>query len=65
MCGLRLQQMLGCSNSSLILKRKKMPEHNYAVATVPLPTHGDRLGQRQTSRECHRFLRWSHGEPLS
>ena len=35
MCGLRLQQMLGCSNWSLILKRKEMPEQNYAVATVP------------------------------
>ena len=42
MWGLRLQQMLGCSNRSLILKRKKMPEQNYAVATVPLPTPGDR-----------------------
>ena len=34
--------MLGCSNWSLILKRKKMPEQNYAVAMVPLPTPGDR-----------------------
>ena len=40
MCGLRLQQMLGCSNWSLILKRKEMPEQNYAVATVPLPSLG-------------------------
>ena len=41
----------GCSSSgdsgaaiswSLILKRKKMPEQNYAVATVPLLTSGDR-----------------------
>ena len=34
--------MLGCSNWSLILKRKEMPEQNYAVATVPLTTPGDR-----------------------
>ena len=34
--------MLGCSNWSLILKRKEMPEQNYAMATVPLPTPGDR-----------------------
>ena len=40
MCGLRLQQMLGCINWSLILKRKEMPEQNYAVATVPLTTPG-------------------------
>ena len=33
--------MLGCSNWSLILKRKEMPEQNYAVATVPLTTPGD------------------------
>ena len=33
--------MLGCSNWSLILKRKEMPEQNYPVATVPLPTPGD------------------------
>ena len=34
--------MLGCSNWSLILKRKEMPEQNYAQPTVPLPTLGDR-----------------------
>ena len=34
--------MLGCSNWSLILKRKEMPEQNYAVAMVPLLTPGDR-----------------------
>ena len=33
--------MLGCSNWSLILKRKEMPEQNYAVGTVPLTTPGD------------------------
>ena len=38
MCGLRLQQMLGCSNWSLISKRKEMPEQNYAQPTVPRPT---------------------------
>ena len=53
--------MLGCSNRSLILKRKKMPEQNYAVATVPLTTPG---GRWQTSRECHRFLRLGHARPL-
>ena len=56
--------MLGCSNWSLILKRKEMPEQNYAVTTVPLPTPGDRWARWQTSRECHRFLRWGHGGPL-
>ena len=56
--------MLGCSNWSLILKRKEMPEQNYPQPMVPLPTPGDRLGQWQTSRECHRFLRWGHGGPL-
>ena len=34
--------MLGCSNWSLILKRKEMPEQNYAQPTVPLATPGDR-----------------------
>ena len=33
--------MLRCSNWSLILKTKEMPEQNYAVVTVPLTTPWD------------------------
>ena len=48
--------MLGCSNWSLILKRKEMPEQNYAQPTVPLPAPGGPLGQWQTSRECYQEI---------
>ena len=42
-----------------------MPEQNYAVATVPLTTPGDRWADGKLLGKCHRFLHWGYAEALS
>ena len=63
---LQLQRTLGYNQqleSNLEEKGDSRAGLRSANGTTPYPW--GLLGQWQTSRECHRFLRWGHAGPLS